>query len=167
LILVKYRDVGELSLFLHVEIVLEGATFYVIFTDASGMPPPLRIDNYSEVPIMYHQNGVTEPYRQSCVRPHSSLPYAWDEPMLEPELNVIAPGDVSSIVNMNVLNYATLLTYENFLYLALTCTFSRYGSRICHGGTNMKMLRVPCSPSCDNIVPYLSSHLFSVHFWLW
>ena len=29
--------------------VLRGATFHVLFTDASQLPPPFRIDNLSEV----------------------------------------------------------------------------------------------------------------------
>ncbi len=39
---------GE-SLFLRVDIVLQEATFYIVFTDADHMPPPYRIDNFSEV----------------------------------------------------------------------------------------------------------------------
>ena len=29
--------------------MLKGATFHVLFTDASQLPPPFRIDNLSEV----------------------------------------------------------------------------------------------------------------------
>ena len=31
--------------------MLKGATFYVLFTDASQLPPPFRIDNLSEVSL--------------------------------------------------------------------------------------------------------------------
>jgi len=37
------------SLFVRVEVLLTGATFHVVFTDASQLPPPFRIDNLSEV----------------------------------------------------------------------------------------------------------------------
>ncbi len=38
-------------LFLRVDIVLHGATFFIVFSDADHMPPPYRIDNFSEVNI--------------------------------------------------------------------------------------------------------------------
>lgn len=38
-----------------VEVVLQGATLFVVLTDAECAPPPLRIDNYSPVSIIYHQ----------------------------------------------------------------------------------------------------------------
>ncbi|CAG0914450.1 unnamed protein product [Notodromas monacha] len=118
------RDFSELSMFLRVEIILEGATFYVIFMDAAVLPPPLRIDNFSEVTIKYHQNGVEEIYRQSDVRPHSSQAYAWDEPTFRQMMVVSAPGGVATVVDMTELNLTASLSYENFLYLALSCTFS-------------------------------------------
>ena len=37
------------------EVVLQGATYYVVFMDADAMPPPFRIDNFSEVNITYYQ----------------------------------------------------------------------------------------------------------------
>jgi len=43
------RGVSGESLFLRVDIVLQGATFYIVFTDADHMHPPYRIDNYSQV----------------------------------------------------------------------------------------------------------------------
>ena len=36
-------------IFLRVDIVLHGATFFIVFSDADHMPPPYRIDNFSEV----------------------------------------------------------------------------------------------------------------------
>lgn len=41
--------------FLRVDIVLQGATYFIILTDADTMPPPMRIDNFSKVPITIHQ----------------------------------------------------------------------------------------------------------------
>lgn len=45
-----------------------------------------RIDNFSEVAISYYQTGVQEESMRSVVKPHHSLPYAWDEPTLQPHL---------------------------------------------------------------------------------
>ena len=46
-----FRSLSGCSLFVRVEVVLRGATFHVLFTDASQLPPPFRIDNVSEVCI--------------------------------------------------------------------------------------------------------------------
>ena len=46
-----FRSLSGCSLFVRVEVVLRGATFHVLFTDASQLPPPFRIDNLSEVCI--------------------------------------------------------------------------------------------------------------------
>ena len=42
------------SIFLRVDIVLHGATFFIVFSDADHMPPPYRIDNFSEVKIKFY-----------------------------------------------------------------------------------------------------------------
>lgn len=41
--------------FLRIEIVLQGATHFIVLTDADTMPPPIRIDNLSHVSIKFHQ----------------------------------------------------------------------------------------------------------------
>lgn len=45
----SFRSLSGYSLFVRVEVMLKGATFHVLFTDASQLPPPFRIDNLSEV----------------------------------------------------------------------------------------------------------------------
>jgi vacuolar protein sorting-associated protein 13D len=41
--------------FLRVEVVLQAATYFIVFTDADNIPPTIRLDNYSEVPLQFHQ----------------------------------------------------------------------------------------------------------------
>jgi hypothetical protein len=41
--------------FLRVEVVLQDATYFIVFTDADTIPPTIRLDNYSEVPLQFHQ----------------------------------------------------------------------------------------------------------------
>lgn len=50
-----HRESGGSYQFLRVEVVCQGATMFVVLTDADSAPPPLRIDNYSPVSIMFHQ----------------------------------------------------------------------------------------------------------------
>lgn len=47
--------------FLRVEIVLQDATYFIIFTDAETMPPPIRIDNFSQVNLQFRQVGIFLP----------------------------------------------------------------------------------------------------------
>ena len=40
------------SIFVRVEVILKGATFHVIFSDAANFPPPFRLENLSQVPYV-------------------------------------------------------------------------------------------------------------------
>jgi len=44
--------------FLRVEVVLQDATYFIVFTDADTIPPTIRLDNYSEVPLQFHQASI-------------------------------------------------------------------------------------------------------------
>lgn len=108
--------------FLRVEIVLQGATYFLLFGDAQALPPPIRIDNYSDVPMKFYQPDCRQQWR-TIVRPHSSIAYALDEPMGSQSLCVEAPGGVSHIYSLRDLGMSHNLTYENFIYIAFSGTF--------------------------------------------
>lgn len=88
------------------------------------MPPPLRVDNFSEVSITFGQTCFID-LMHSTARAHSSVPYAWDEPTKENSIRLIAPGGVTNTYSMNNLGTAPGLTYENFIYIAFSGTFKR------------------------------------------
>ncbi|KAK5644974.1 hypothetical protein RI129_006274 [Pyrocoelia pectoralis] len=123
------RDIHYRMYFLRLEIVIQGATFFIIFTDADKMPPPIRVDNFSEVPITFGQSCCKDVTR-SIARAHTSVPYAWDQPTGSSDLHIVAPGGVSNTYNMNILGVAGSLTYENFIYIAFTGTFKNSGDGI-------------------------------------
>lgn len=52
---VNIRDRSGKMHFLSAEVVEQEATFVIVFTDIYSMPPPVRIDNFSEVPINIYQ----------------------------------------------------------------------------------------------------------------
>lgn len=106
------------------EVVLQGATFFVVYSDADTMPPPIRVDNFSEVSITFGQACYID-YMRSNARAHSSVPYAWDEPTKTHTIKLIAPGGVSNTYNMNNLGPVEGLTYENFIYIAFSGTFKK------------------------------------------
>lgn len=109
--------------FLRLEIVLQGATYFLLFGNAQALPPPIRIDNYAEVAMKFYQPGTKKHQWQTTVRPHSSLAYALDEPMGAASLIVEAPGGISHNYSLSELGLCFNLTYENFIYIALSGTF--------------------------------------------
>ncbi|XP_050302982.1 intermembrane lipid transfer protein Vps13D isoform X2 [Anthonomus grandis grandis] len=119
---INIRDPNSRVYFLRLEVVLQSATFYIIFTDADTMPPPIRIDNFSEVPIKFGQSCFID-VMHSTARAHSSVPYAWDEPTKKPLIKLVAPGGVSKLCDVNNLGLVGELTYENFIYIAFVGTF--------------------------------------------
>ncbi|GIY47635.1 vacuolar protein sorting-associated protein 13D [Caerostris extrusa] len=103
---INMRDGQGKSNFLRVEIILQGATFFIVFTDADRLPPPFRIDNHSEVSITYYQTNVEQERLKTSIRAHTSVPYAFDEPTLPPYITCCAPGGSAATYNMNIFREA-------------------------------------------------------------
>lgn len=109
--------------FLRLEIVLQGAMYFLLFGDAQVLPPPIRIDNYAEVPVKFFQPGCRYDWR-TTVRPHSTMAYVLDEPKGPQSVQIEAPDGVSHSYSLQELNQGSHnLTYENFIYVAFTGTF--------------------------------------------
>ncbi|CAD1471583.1 unnamed protein product, partial [Heterotrigona itama] len=119
---VNIRDSTGKMYFLRVDVVLQESTYFIVFTDADTMPPPIRVDNFSEVPLIVNQVTVHDNL-QWTVRPHSSVPYALDESIESAALVLTAPGGVTATYDLNALGEGRVLTYENFIYIAFTGTF--------------------------------------------
>ena len=82
----------------------------------------------SEVSLTYYQAGIHQEALRSYVKPHHAVPYALDEPTLAPVVTLSAPGGSTENYNMDVIGSGVTLTYENFIYIALTSTFTRVQS---------------------------------------
>lgn len=121
---INIRNVHGQMHFLRLEIILQRATYFLLFGDAHALPPPIRLDNYSEVPIKFFQPGGKHQWR-TVVKPHSSISYALDEPMGSQHLQVEAPGGVAFNYSLRDLGGSHNLTYENFIYIAFKGTFQR------------------------------------------
>ncbi|XP_041061622.1 vacuolar protein sorting-associated protein 13D [Carcharodon carcharias] len=123
---VNMRDTQGNCHLLRVEITLKGATYHIAFSNSEQLPPPFRIDNFSEVAVIFNQHGVAEPRLKTEVKPGTSLNYAWDEPVLQPLIALTVKGAGSSEItcDMNDFKESKQLYYENFIYIAATYTFS-------------------------------------------
>ncbi|KAH9399207.1 Vacuolar protein sorting-associated protein 13D [Tyrophagus putrescentiae] len=119
------RDDSGRSFFLRVEILLQSATYFIVFTEANQLPPPVRVENFSQVPIEFYQAGTTSLLQRTRVRPNSSIPYALDEPLLPGHLTVAAPGGACSTYDLNSFAPGDSLTYDNFYYIAFEETFAQ------------------------------------------
>ncbi|XP_064629557.1 intermembrane lipid transfer protein VPS13D-like isoform X2 [Lineus longissimus] len=123
---VTMRGEKNQCLFLRVEVYQHGvgATNFVVFTDADQMPPPFRVDNFSEVPITFYQTKIMEDRLKTVLKPKSSMPYALDEPNLPPHVTCSVQGGSCSTYSMSTLGNGDQLCYENFIYIRFTGTFS-------------------------------------------
>ncbi|XP_022090239.1 vacuolar protein sorting-associated protein 13D-like isoform X2 [Acanthaster planci] len=121
---INMRSANNQSNIMHVAVSLVGATFFVVFTDAVHVPPPYRIDNMSEVNIIYYQSKVADTNLRTVLRPKASVPYTWDELVLPRELYCEAKGGSGATYKLDTLGDGVPLYYENFIYLCLTHTCS-------------------------------------------
>ncbi|GAB1600262.1 intermembrane lipid transfer protein VPS13D [Argonauta hians] len=137
---INIRDEHGNSLLLKVEVILLGPTHHVLFYNSDDMPPPFRIDNYSLIPVQYQQAGVTKELLKQYIKPRTSLPYAWDEPILDPYITLGISGGTSATYNMNKPGEGEQLCYQNFIFLAATATFNgdvhlkSASGPVCNGG---------------------------------
>ncbi|XP_017089564.2 intermembrane lipid transfer protein Vps13D [Drosophila bipectinata] len=124
------NDWGEMF-FLRLEIISKDATFILLFTDARTLPPPIRIDNCSEVVINFSQSR-TKPVWITPVRPQSSLSYVMDDPKGMSALLMEAPGGNVIEFPVGKPDLKKTLTYTNFIYIAFHGTFERSGDEEVH-----------------------------------
>lgn len=120
-IYVNIRDINGNMHFLRLEIVLQGATYFLLFGNAEVLPPPIRIDNYSEVPIKFFQSNCRN-MTKTTVKPHSSMAYVLDEVNGSQSICIEAPGGDTCKCPLFDFDSGRL-TYENFIYIAFTQTF--------------------------------------------
>jgi hypothetical protein len=107
-------------LFLRVEVILDGGTFFIIFSDTADFPPPIRIENVSPVPIYFYQTNTSEEQFSTVVRQMQSLNYSWDENLLDKKLNIGVKGGTMETFDFTMLDDVKHLYYENFIYISFT-----------------------------------------------
>ncbi|XP_053673030.1 intermembrane lipid transfer protein Vps13D [Anopheles nili] len=118
---INIRNMNGAMHFLRLEMILHGATYFMIFSDAQALPPPIRLDNYSHVPITFAQADMKATFK-TVVRPQCSIAYVLDEPKGAPYLQLEAPGGDYSNCRLDGFEPFRLM-YENFIYIAFSQTF--------------------------------------------
>jgi hypothetical protein len=95
-------------LFLKVDIILDGGTFFIVFSDMVNIPAPIRIDNTSDNDIYFYQYDTKEDNYCTYVKAHKSIDYTWDELSKERKIVIGTRGQENqfllSCLNMIFLN---------------------------------------------------------------
>ena len=115
-----HRETGGSYRILRVEVVSQGAALLVVLSSATGAPPPLRIDNFAPVAIMFHQVGCVE---ECVVGAGGRARWALPEPEGTSAIALRAPGGPRLVLPLNALHAAPqTLLYQNFIYVAFAAT---------------------------------------------
>ena len=148
--------------YLKVDIVLDGGTFYIVFTDKCDHPFPLRIENNSRVPLYVYQATSLEEKYQMHIKPNgNSLNYSWDEPIGEKRLIVGVKGGTSSAFDLESDAAASssagaaavkYLFYENFIYIVFTA--SKNGTELSAAESDFQLSQL------ELVLTYASNKIF-------
>uniref|UniRef100_A0A8L8KNU0 Ricin B-type lectin domain-containing protein n=1 Tax=Heligmosomoides polygyrus TaxID=6339 RepID=A0A8L8KNU0_HELPZ len=141
---ITMRDADETPRFVRVEVILNSAVFCVTFTDADYYPPPIRIDNQSDVPVLYQQQseGPIGQHLRTICKARSHIDYAWDDLygsrriVLQVSVNLFtlftSPGprkvyeNKSHVYDPSLPGIGPQLVYENNVYIQLVSSFNNY-----------------------------------------
>ncbi|KAI6238683.1 Ricin B-type lectin domain-containing protein [Aphelenchoides fujianensis] len=121
------RDRDETPRFVRAEVTLQNASFWTTFTDAADYPPPLRVENRSNVPVLYHQTAEStrRHHLRAICKARSSVDYAWDDLYAEKLLTLQVFENQSHAYDPSKPSQGPPLVYENPLYIQHTPSFSR------------------------------------------
>uniref|UniRef100_A0A1I7TSK2 Ricin B-type lectin domain-containing protein n=1 Tax=Caenorhabditis tropicalis TaxID=1561998 RepID=A0A1I7TSK2_9PELO len=129
---VTMRDADETPRFIRVEIILTSAVFQITFTNADFYPPPIRIENLTDVPVLYQQESNTpaRPHLRTICKSKSVVDYAWDDLYGNKRMVLQVFENRSKSYEIGVPGPAEPLVYENNSYIQLAHSFTlRSGSR--------------------------------------
>ncbi|KHN80922.1 Vacuolar protein sorting-associated protein 13D [Toxocara canis] len=124
---VTMRDADETPQFVRVEIILNSAVFCVTFTDARYFPPPIQLENLSNVPVLYHQktDKSERSYLRTICKAHSTVDYAWDDHYGCKMLTLQVFENRSHSYDPQKPGLGPSLTYDNNVYIKLAHSFSK------------------------------------------
>lgn len=102
--------------FLRLETIRHRAKYFLVLMNSKNFPPPIRIDNYTTVPLQFYQEN-TEAQFKYTVKPNCSKAYVLKQGINDKELlSIEAPGGNSCQCRLSQFEEKHL-TYENFIYI--------------------------------------------------
>lgn len=67
---------------LKVDTFLDGGTHYIVFSERSDLPYPIRVENHAQVAVYAYQSESMEESQPMTVKPRQAVNYTWDEPVV-------------------------------------------------------------------------------------
>ena len=116
------RSSYSYSAFIRCQVTLKRATFHIVFSDATKYPPPFRLENLSQTPIVCYQEGVRSSLALSLY-PGQSVPYAWDEQTLPESMCVEVKSGGSVQLKLEQFGDKGKILYESYFYIVAFATF--------------------------------------------
>ncbi|VDO43568.1 unnamed protein product, partial [Haemonchus placei] len=125
---ITMRDSDETPRFVRVEVILNSAVFCVTFTDAEYYPPPIRIDNQSDVPVLYQQQseGPIGQHLRTICKARSHIDYAWDDLYGSRRIVLQVYENKSHVYDPSMPGIGPQLVYENNVYIQLASSFNDF-----------------------------------------
>ncbi|VDK48292.1 unnamed protein product [Anisakis simplex] len=129
---ITMRDADETPQFVRVEIILNGAVFCVTFTDARYFPPPIQLENVTDVPVLYYQKNDRpgKNYLRTICKAHSTVDYAWDDLYGCKMLILQVYENKCNCYDPQKPGLGPSLIYENNVYIKLAHSFNKYVSHL-------------------------------------
>ncbi|CAI5441534.1 unnamed protein product [Caenorhabditis angaria] len=123
---VTNRDSDETPRFIRVEIILTSAVFQITFTNADFYPPPIRIENLTDVPVLYQQESNTPARRhlRTICKSKSVVDYAWDDLYGTKKMVLQVFENRSKSYEISLPGPADPLVYENNSFIQLAHSFN-------------------------------------------
>lgn len=109
-------------LLIKTEVILDGGTFFIVFTNTYDYPPPIKLINKSEIPVYFYQSESAPETYSISVKANQTMKYSWDEPIMEKKLIVGVKGGTSELFDFHLLDDKKFLFYENFIYVVFEKT---------------------------------------------
>ncbi|VDK72688.1 unnamed protein product [Litomosoides sigmodontis] len=124
---VTMRDADETPQFLRVEVILNSAIFYITFTDVRYYPPPIQLENLSDVPVLYQQK-IERPrssHLRTICKARSTVDYAWDDHYAPKLLKLQVFENKSNFYDPQKPGMGPPLVYTNDVFIKFAHSFGR------------------------------------------
>ena len=123
---INMRYIDGQCLILRVQVIERNGTYFIVFMDSHQMPPPFRIVNRSDLPILFYQSEIREEFThlRTILLPRQSIDYTWDEPTLKPLITCSISDGTKATYDLLKLGAADDLSYHNYIYLVFQETYS-------------------------------------------
>uniref|UniRef100_A0A7E4V788 Bactericidal permeability-increasing protein n=1 Tax=Panagrellus redivivus TaxID=6233 RepID=A0A7E4V788_PANRE len=118
------RSQDDTPKFVRVEVALSGASFWVTFTDSVYFPAPIKIQNLSDVPVLYQQASKEHNHYRTICKANSTVEYSWDNLYGEKLLTLQVYENKSHSYDPSKPKRGPPLVYENYLYIRYAPSFA-------------------------------------------